>query len=307
MPPTGTSRLLVVAVLGLNACADARPSSPGKLTGSMGGSVDRVLWLFGGEGKHGPSNEVWSVDLSDLRWQRHPDMPSPRVRGTAAWDGEGAFLVVGGCVTDDCDTVVRFDVDAQAWTPLASAPGDRTAAGLAFAGDTAWLFGGVEAETEQPLDDVGSYGSGWTALQSWPQVLGPTFAASSVVTMTLADGQLTRWAGAIPEAMATPAELGSDVSCFWLDEDLALAWAGYWIVDCASDTLDCFIASEGLRGAVDGALCAPIDGSLWTYGGGSVEDGTLSNELWRYHDDAWTQKMEGGDGAVTRAGGARVV
>lgn len=293
MPPTGLLRALVVMIAGLTACTDVRPPAPGKLTGSMGASIDRVLWLFGGEGKHGASNEVWSIDLSDLRWQRHPDMPSARVRGTAAWDGEGAFIVVGGCVDEDCDPVVRFDVEAQAWTPLASAPGNRTNAGLAFEGGTAWLFGGETSPGGEPLDDVWSYGSGWTSVAAWSYVNGPTLAGSSSVTVTLADGQLTRWYDGVPQGVGTPYELAQGAACFWVDEDVAYAWAGSSVYACASDTLTC--DNDGAyRAVVEGTLCAPIDGSLWTYGGGSVEDGTLSNELWRYHDDVWTQKMDGG-------------
>lgn len=287
-------RALVVALFVLPACGDARPPAPGRLTGSMGGSVDRVLWLFGGEGKHGVSREVWSIDLSDLRWQRHPDMPSPRVRGTAAWDGEGAFLVVGGCVSADCDPVIRFDVDAQAWTPLSSAPGSRTGAGLAFAGDTAWLFAGVDSETGEGLEDVWTYGSGWASLDSWSQVHGATLAGSSSVTMTLSGGLLTRWSEQIPEAARAPDELAEETSCFWVDEDVAYAWSGTAVYACTWDSITCSAASSAVRPVVEGALCAPIDGSLWTYGGGSVQDDTLSNELWRYHDDVWTQKMDGG-------------
>lgn len=271
----------------------------------MGGIVDRVLWLFGGKGPKGLSKQVWSVDLGELRWEQHPDMPSVRSGGTAAWDGEGAFVVVGGCWTDDCDPVIRFDLEAQSWTPLASAPGNRINPGVVFVGSELWMLGGKDPATGASLKDQWSYESGWTSLgdvRTVPDsegvavspVSGVTEAGGSGGVVTFSSGWLARWTDGLLQAVNHGGLLGATADCLWVNDDSVFIWSEGLGVECEDQSLYCVEGEGDARGSVSGTLCAPIDATLWTYGGGSVEDGTVSDALWRYHSEQWTWMMDGG-------------
>ncbi len=293
------------ALLTLAACAQSATPSPGPLTGSMGGAVDRVLWVFGGEGPDGYSREVWSTDLSDLRWERHPDMPDVRSGGTAAWDGEGAFVVVGGCQTDDCDPVVRFDVEAQSWTPLAGAPGNRLQPGVHFVASKLWLFGGVDPASDTPLSDIWSYDAGWTSLGDAldlptpgggksPVVSGATWAGGTSGAVTVSGGWMASWADGVLQSAAQSASVGESPDCVWVNDDSVFVWSAGVVLECDALSSYCAADEPGARPSVPGTACASVDATLWTYGGGVIDDGTVNEELWRYHDAVWTRTMDGG-------------
>lgn len=303
------------------------------MTGAQGGTVDRTLWIFGGEGDNGVKNTVWSMNFDDLHWVRHPDMPTERAGGRAVYDGTSAFIVVGGCAaqapTDaagaagsepaadeaPCAPVIRFDIETQTWTPLAAGPGNRMSAGLAMDGGTLWLYGGVDAETGAALTDVWSYLGGWTSLGEPRQIntfehliSGATLAATGSRVTTLSGGLLTSWESGTPQAVAQIGDTTMQTDCMWLNDEDAYIWSDGDVQVCANPSAGggaghCESDATEVRSPAPGAVCGPVDATLWTFGGGGTTDTggevALNNELWRYHDTEWQQELDGAEATST--------
>lgn len=305
-----------IVALGLSAflaaCTDpsALPT-PAKVTGAQGGTIERTLWIFGGENELGRKKEVWSVDFDDLSWIQHPDMPTARVGGRAIYDGTSAFLLVGGCVTpaageDACAPVIRFDIETQTWTPLAEGPGNRLSPGLAMEAETLWLFGGVDPESGATLTDVWSYLGGWTSLgdprtiNGFDHVIsGATLAANDTRITTLSAGLLTTWESGSPQTVAQIGVATMQPDCMWASDYVTYVWSDSDVYACSDGTAHCEQDAVYLRMPVPGTVCGPVDATLWTFGGGGSGDTgeavDLNNELWRYHSTEWVKMMDGGD------------
>lgn len=273
----------------LSGCGDAPRAAPARLIGAMGGAVDRVVWVFGGESPLGPSAEVWALDVAGQRWQRYPDMPQPRVAGTAVYDGDGGFIVVGG-VSDSAEaSVIRFDLASQAWTALASPMPERTYAGLTLTDDGVRLIGGLGASGE-PLADVWTYREGWTTASPAP-LAGHTAAHTADGTVfSVAAGHLSTWGEDAPTSVQLPSAEDAP-ACVWGEATSLWIWQSrqLWQAD-----LGVLHSVELLANPPpDSALCAAIDSTLWTFGG--AHDGEPSNEVWRFNSGIWELQMRGSE------------
>lgn len=95
---------------------------------------DRML-MFGGYGDDAATNEIWSLDLSDLNWTLLTPTgtpPSPRSNAGLVYDPDGArLLLIGGSANgvELGDTWELSLVGAPAWTERTS-PGQPVGSGL---------------------------------------------------------------------------------------------------------------------------------------------------------------------------------
>ncbi len=253
--------------------------APGPLVGAQGGTIDRTLWVFGGEDKTGAKQRaVWSVSFDDMRWIQHPDMPSDRVGGQAVYDGKNAFLVYGGCAGADvaagtCAPFERFDVVTQTWTPLAAGPGQRLQAGLAMEDDTLWLYAGVDPVTGELYRDTWSYLGGWTSYGPSPVFgapVGPTIAAGTGPISTMSGGFWFTWVAGVAQSTANFGQT-TVPTCMWESDTNVYVWLGNAAGDvyvCSTTNGICVQDDSMARASVAGVLCGAVDATLWSYGGG---------------------------------------
>jgi hypothetical protein len=123
----------------------------------------RVLILFGNDGR--PSDEVWSLDLQQMEWERLPSGPPARFDAAAATDGADRLWVYGGFPWSPArpDAVLgdlwELDLATNTWRQLHVAasqplperlPPATTNASLAYQNETLYLVGGHTAAGVTP-------------------------------------------------------------------------------------------------------------------------------------------------------------
>lgn len=156
-------RIRALERIPLTAPAEARVETfslpfPGRALSRVAVHHDEdVLWVAGGhvtERDHdfrpeAFGDEVWTLNLCDLGWDRRAALPAPRqsMRLVQAQEA-GALLAIGGVGHDgeQCTTqaaVWRYDQQEDAWSEAGALPVGRTQVGVAWRGEELLVLGGM--------------------------------------------------------------------------------------------------------------------------------------------------------------------